>query len=102
MPNRIDDGGVPLGVLMRKDLLDLSHPPDIDLVELLPKEPAMVGEDHTLREAADLMAETGTGMQVVVGEMRPIRMVGVLTRADVLEPLKHRLRQAHVASRHLY
>jgi CBS domain-containing protein len=59
----------------------------------------VVREDHSLREAADHMVEADVGRLVVVGGDG--RMVGILTRGDLLAAHARRLREAREASRHL-
>ena len=66
---------------------------------LLTRSPIVVREDHTLREAADHMVEADVGRLVVVS--RDGRMVGIVTRGDLLKAHARRLREAHEASRHL-
>lgn len=95
----LDDSGRPLGVLMRKDLLDSLHAQDMSLGDLLPENAVIGGEDNSLREVADLMAETGASMVIVMDTRHPQRMTGVITRADLLAPHKVRLRQARDGTR---
>jgi signal-transduction protein with cAMP-binding, CBS, and nucleotidyltransferase domain len=54
-----------------------------------------------LREAADHMVEREVGRLVVVSRQTPHRMVGIITRGDLLAAHARRLREARHASRHL-
>ena len=95
----IDAQGHLLGVVTRRDLLRTSVPPDATVQSLLSRAPIIVREDHTLREAADHMVEADVGRLVVVA--RDGRMVGIVTRGDLLKAHARRLREAHEPSRHL-
>jgi predicted transcriptional regulator len=60
-----------------------------------------VREDHSLREAADHMVEHEVGRLVVFSRSEPERMVGIVTRGDLLAAHGRRLHQARRASRHI-
>jgi CBS domain-containing protein len=95
-----DDGQV-RGVVTRRDLLD-PHVADDATIDALIKRPVIaVREDHSLREAADHMVEADVGRLVVLGADGPDRMVGILTRGDLLAAHARRLREERRASRHL-
>ncbi len=96
----VDGDGHLLGVLTRRDLLRASTPADATVQSLLSRAPIVVREDHTLREAADHMVEADVGRLVVVAPDGR-RMVGIITRGDLLKAHARRLREAHEASRHL-
>ena len=66
---------------------------------LLHRPTLLIGEQHSLREAADLMVETGVGRLVVVDEADPSRMTGFLTRGDLLAAHARRLRETREAAR---
>ncbi|WP_239950275.1 chloride channel protein [Dyella terrae] len=95
----IDGEGRLLGVVTRRDLLRTAAPIDAAVQSLLGRPPIVVREDHTLREAADHMVEADVGRLPVVS--RDGRMVGIVTRGDLLKAHAQRLREAHEASRHL-
>ncbi len=95
----VDGEGRLLGVVTRRDLLRTGAPVDATVQSLLSRPPIVVCEDHTLREAADHMVEADVGRLVVVS--RDGRMVGIVTRGDLLKAHAQRLREAHEASRHL-
>jgi CBS domain-containing protein len=94
-----------IGVVTRRDLFrreqrhrDLSGD---DLVgSLIRRPPLVVVENHSLREAADHMVEADVGRLVVMSEDDPHRMVGILTRGDLLAAHAQRLREARNATRH--
>ena len=95
-----EDGRV-LGVLTRRDLLDMRLPEMHRVGSLLRRPPIVVGEQHSLREAADHMVAENVGRLVVVAADAPGRMVGILTRGDLLAAHARRLREKNDAGRHL-
>jgi H+/Cl- antiporter ClcA/CBS domain-containing protein len=96
----VDEQGHLLGVVTRRDLLRAGSPLDAPVRSLLHRPPVVVREDHTLREAADHMVEADVG-RLVVMDRQGHRMVGIITRGDLLKAHAQRLREAHEASRHL-
>ncbi|HET9033628.1 MAG TPA: CBS domain-containing protein, partial [Dokdonella sp.] len=90
-----------LGVLTRRVLLDPAFSDSASVGDLVSHAPMMVKERHSAREAADHMVEANVGRLVVVSETEPHRMVGFITRGDLLAAHAHRLRQTHTSSRHL-
>lgn len=90
-----------LGVITRRQLYDVALADDAHVRSLIQREPMVVREDHTLREAADHMVERDVGRLVVVSKDAPHRMVGIVTRGDLLAAHARRLREARHASRHL-
>jgi len=95
----LDADGRPLGVLMRRTLLDPALDADTRLADLLREPPALVGEDHSLREAADHMLDSAADILIVVTQAAPSRMVGIVTRADLLKPHGRRLHQSRLPGR---
>jgi H+/Cl- antiporter ClcA len=96
----LDDQGRVRGVATRRDLLDPGLPELRRIGDLLRREPLVVREDHSLREAADHMVTANIGRLIVVGG-EPQRMVGILTRGDLLAAHSRRLRETHEAARHI-
>jgi H+/Cl- antiporter ClcA len=96
----VGEEGVLLGVVTRRDLLRAGASPDAQVRSLLHRPPIVVREDHTLREAADHMVQADVG-RLVVMDRQGRRMVGIITRGDLLKAHAQRLREAHEASRHL-
>ncbi|MEO5814071.1 MAG: chloride channel protein [Gemmatimonadaceae bacterium] len=83
----LDGDGLLVGVVTRRDLLS---GPDIGLDglrrvrDVVRRAPAVVYGDSTLRDAADLMVTQGVGRLPVVERAEPRRVVGILTRSDLL------------------
>jgi signal-transduction protein with cAMP-binding, CBS, and nucleotidyltransferase domain len=88
-------------VLTRRSLLDPQWHYTLTLGELLTRPPVAVTEDHSLREAADHMVAEGVGRLLVVSKDDPRKLVGFLTRGDILAAHGRRLREARHSARHL-
>jgi CBS domain-containing protein len=90
------------GVLTRRNLLDADIADDERIGRLIIRPIIGIREDHSLREAADHMVEANVGrLNRAWIAMMPTRMVGILTRGDLLAAHVQRLREARHASRHL-
>jgi H+/Cl- antiporter ClcA/CBS domain-containing protein len=83
-----------VGVVTRRDLLDPGADPDATVGAVVKRPPAVAYEDSTLREAADHMVEERVGRLPVVTRSVPWRVVGVLTRSDLLAAHARRLDEA--------
>ncbi|HET7434307.1 MAG TPA: chloride channel protein [Thermoanaerobaculia bacterium] len=86
----IDADGNLLGVVTRRDFLDA--PPEVKVAgDLVRRAPAIVHLDNSLREAADLMVRENVGRLPVVERGNPRKVVGFLTRSDLLRAHEARL-----------
>jgi H+/Cl- antiporter ClcA/predicted transcriptional regulator len=86
----LEDSGVLIGVLTRRNLLDPQKAGTVTLRELIGRRPSFVYEDLTLRDAADHMVRHDVGrLPVVSRETR--RVVGIVTRSDLLKAHRRRL-----------
>jgi H+/Cl- antiporter ClcA len=97
----IDDNGRVRGVITRRNLLDPSEPNMRRIGDMLVREPVIVHENHSLREAADHMVDENIGRVIVVGVDPPHPLVGILTRGDLLSAHRQRLKETHQAGRHI-
>ena len=59
----------------------------------------MTLEDHSLRQAIDLLAMHDIGRLPVVSSAQPGRVVAMLTRGDVLRAYGHRVRESTTPTR---
>lgn len=97
----LDENERMCGVLTRRDLLDVRLPDMHRIGAMIKRAPILVREDHSLREAADHMVAENIGRLIVVDAKDPQRMVGILTRGDLLTAHTRRLHEAHDADRHI-
>ncbi|HEX7370799.1 MAG TPA: CBS domain-containing protein, partial [Rhodanobacteraceae bacterium] len=97
----LDDAGRVRGVITRRELFDPSHPGLTRVGELLKRGPIIAFEDHSLRDAADLMVAENVGRLIVVERANPAHMVGMLTRSDVLSANTKRIHEMRDISRQI-
>jgi CBS domain-containing protein len=83
------DGGI-LGVVTRRDLYDPRLGPEVTMRDLLKRPPVVTHQDNTLREAADHMVRERVGRLPVI-ERGSGRLVGILSRSDILAAHERRL-----------
>jgi CIC family chloride channel protein len=87
----VDDQQDLLGVLTHRDLLDLTAVPEQTLDQLIKRQPVVIYPHNTLREAADLMVLQDVGRLPVVHPDHPRKLIGILTRSDLLSIHRQRL-----------
>ncbi|HUH31962.1 MAG TPA: chloride channel protein [Rhodanobacter sp.] len=97
----VDANGQVEGVLTRRTLLDPQWHYTLSIGELVTRAPMLVREGDSLREAADHMVASQVGRLIVVSQDAPYRMVGILTRGDILAAHAQRLREARESGRHI-
>ena len=97
----IDDAGRVRGVITRRDLLDPDKPGLMRVGDMLKRGPIVVFEDHNLRDATDLMVTENVGRLIVVERGNPTRMVGILTRSDVMAANSRRIHEMRDATRQI-
>jgi CIC family chloride channel protein len=97
----IDELGHVKGMLPRRTLLDPQWHYTLALGELLTGSPIAVNENHSLREAADHMVAESVGRLIVVSKDDPRKLVGIITRGDILTSHAQRLREARFKGRHI-
>jgi CIC family chloride channel protein len=86
-----------IGVLTRRDLLDLTHPDVLPVSAVLRRPPVVVYEDSSLRDAADQMVIERVGRLPVVRRDAERTVVGIISRSDLLAAHAPRLEAAHRA-----
>ena len=97
----VDAGGLLVGVVTRRDILDPETPGTRLVRDLIRRTAAVVFEDSTLREAADHMVREGVGRLPVVSRDEPRKVTGMLTRSDLLAAHRRRLDEVDLAEQHL-
>ena len=80
----VDEAGLLVGVITRRDLLDHDADDAVPLGSLIRRPPVVVYPGSTLREAADQMVRAHVGRLPVVDRSNPRRVVGMITRSDLL------------------
>lgn len=95
----LDDTRRLVGVVTRRDLLDLSHAPDKTIADVIARRPVVVWDDSSLRDAADLMVLERVGRLPVVRREDPRTVVGMISRSDLLSAHEPRLEAARETRR---
>jgi chloride channel protein, CIC family len=95
----IDRDGLLIGVVTRRDFFDPAVREDAAIESLVKRPPVVVFADSTLRDAADQMVLERVGRLPVVTRQEPRRMVGIISRSDLLEAHAPRLRAARLSGR---
>lgn len=90
----VEADGQLVGVITRRELFEEAQPGERRVREVLRRSPAVAFEDSTLREAADHMVREGVGRLPVVRRDAPRKVVGMLTRSDLLLAHRKRLDEA--------
>jgi H+/Cl- antiporter ClcA len=94
----VDADGRVVGVLTRRDLIDPKRTDDERLDALVRRPAVVLSEDVSLREAVDTMARSAVGRLPVVSRADQ-RLVGIVSRSDILVAEAQRLAGAGVSPR---
>ncbi|WP_437734769.1 chloride channel protein [Sorangium sp. So ce1335] len=86
----VDGRGELVGVVMTRNVL-AQQTGDLPIRALIGRPPAVVFEDSSLREAADHMVTEGVGRLPVVSREAPRKVLGMLTRSDLLDAHRSRI-----------
>lgn len=97
----VDGHGRLVGVAGRRDLFARSADPAARVTQILRRPPVAIFEDQSLREACDTMAAEHVGRLPVLSRAHPGRVVGILSRRDVLAAERSRIDETRVARRHI-
>jgi CBS domain-containing protein len=84
------DGEALVGVVTRRDLLNGASA-DTTIKALVKRVPVVISDQASLREAADHMVQAGVGRLAVMHDGDSRRLVGILTRGDILGAHRDRL-----------
>jgi len=88
-----------VGVLTMRDLGDRTADPAQPLRKLIRRPPVVIFDNDTARNAADHMVRERVGRLPVVSADAPRRVIGVITRSDLLESHARRIEAAIEARR---
>jgi CBS domain-containing protein len=81
----VDEAGRLAGVVTRRDVLDLELPVTARVADIVKRHPVVVFDDSSGRDAAEHMVRAGVGRLPVVSRQAPDRVIGIVTRSDLLE-----------------
>jgi H+/Cl- antiporter ClcA/predicted transcriptional regulator len=87
----LDESGALLGVVTRHDVLEDQRGACATVRQLLRRPPAVAFDNSSLREAADLMVKERVGRLPVVTRAEPTKVIGILSRSDLLSAHARRL-----------
>jgi H+/Cl- antiporter ClcA/CBS domain-containing protein len=93
----VDANGLLVGVVTRRDFFHPDASPDAPIETLIKRPPVVVFDDNTLRDAADQMVLERVGRLPVVRRSDPRRIVGIISRSDLLEAHAPRLKAARLS-----
>jgi CIC family chloride channel protein len=94
-----DHEGNLVGVLTRRDIFNTEESEESQLWRIIKRPPAIAYDDNSAREAADHMVRENIGRLPVVKRDDPRRVVGWLTRSDLLSAHRQRLEDSSRADR---
>ena len=95
----VDATGALIGVVTLRDITDPHADPEAPMAGVIKRPPAVIFEGSTLREAADHMVEERVGRLPVVRPDAPTRLVGMISRSDLLDAHRPRLEARDRATR---
>jgi CIC family chloride channel protein len=90
-----------VGVVTRRDLLDLELPVTSLVRDLITRPPVVIYDDNSARDAADHMVREEVGRLPVVTRKSPHQVVGMVSRSDLLGAHARRLAAHDDVERHL-
>jgi H+/Cl- antiporter ClcA len=93
----VDEQGFLCGVVTRRDIFDVSQSQERRIGEVIKRPPIVAYDDSTLREAADHMVNHDVGRLPVVSREKPGKLIGIITRSDLLRAHRRRLDDLHQA-----
>jgi len=97
----LDRHGYFLGAITQREILDSPQLESTPLYQILHGPAAIVFEDNSLREAADLIVKENVGRLAVVARDNPHKVIGWLTRSDILAAHRQRLADSSVPNREI-
>lgn len=95
----VNGDGQLLGMITWRDLVNLNQPETKPVGELVHKPSAVLYENNTLREAADMMVHEGARRLPVVAQEDPRKLVAILSHSDIMSAHRRRLQEANETER---
>jgi H+/Cl- antiporter ClcA/CBS domain-containing protein len=97
----LDENGLLLGIVNYREIMETDIPLSKSITNLIARAPAVIYEDNTLRLASDHMVREQVGRLPVVLEDNPGKMIGILSRSDILAMHDKRLRETYQKMRNI-
>ena len=95
----LNAAGELVGVVTRRDLLDLETEMTACVGDLVRRPPVVIYDDSSARDAADHMVHERVGRLPVVSRHDQRRVIGIVSRSDLLEAHERRLAARHRVER---
>jgi CBS domain-containing protein len=95
----VNERGELTGLGTRRDLHDLDLGVTARLGDIVRRPVVVIYDDSSARQAADHMVRERVGRLPVVSRADPRRVIGIISRSDLLEAHERRLRARHRAER---
>lgn len=92
----IDDRSVVVGVIARRDIVQMDEACSRKIAEVIRRPPLFVYDDCSVRQAADHMVNHDVGRLPVIRRSQPNALVGIITRSDVLSVFRRRAKDAQL------
>lgn len=91
----VDDNRFLLGVVTYRDVMSKENRADQKIAQLIKRPPSVIYDDCSLRVAADHMVREDVGRLPVVKRNAPGKIIGILSRSDILSAHSQRLKETH-------
>jgi len=97
----VDENKQLLGLVTYRDLMDMNIPMDEPITKLIKRPPAVIYDDNALSVAVDHMVHENVGRLPVVKRDAPGRIIGIISRGDILSAHGQRLKETHHKMRNI-
>lgn len=89
------------GVVTRRDIWQLDAAGNMTVADIVRRAPVVMTPDKTLRDAADHMVRNAVGRVVITASDEPEKVLGILTRSDVIRANSGVISSRETRSRHI-
>ncbi|WP_082872381.1 chloride channel protein [Alcanivorax sp. HI0044] len=97
----VDSQGVLQGVVTRRDIWQLDASGEMNMADIVRRAPVVITPDKTLRDAADHMVRNGVGRVVITASEESEKVLGILTRSDIIRAHTGAISSRETRSRHI-